>query len=246
MNDQQKAGARNPHQGLLRRDFLKISGVLYLVAAVGCGHKTVRQRPLGPIKYPTEKVDPAKLEFPPSQGYLLVDVAKCQGCLSCMLSCSLAHEGRENLSLARIQVIQDPFQKFPADISLKQCRQCVQPACVKVCPTGALHVDRDNGNIRTIRMDLCEGCFSCVEACPFQTSRSIWNFEEERAIKCDLCADTPFWDVEGGPQGLQACVEVCPVGAIRLTRNIPLQRGEAGYQVNLRGEAWAIMDYAID
>ena len=85
-----------------RRDFFKISGVTYLVAAVGCkAEKT--EAPQKTAMPKIETLDPSKLAHPPCQGYLLVDVKKCQGCLTCMLSCSLAHEGQENLSYSRIQ-----------------------------------------------------------------------------------------------------------------------------------------------
>gem|GEM_PF-5981784 len=82
-----------------RREFLKFSGAVYLVAATGC----TPERPRKPPAPPTEAIDPSKLPFPPSAAYVLVDTRKCQGCLSCMLACSLAHEGRENLSLARLE-----------------------------------------------------------------------------------------------------------------------------------------------
>ena len=39
------------------------------------------------------------------------------------------------------------------------------------------------------------------------------------------------------------CVEVCPVGAIVFTDQIPEQDGDGGYVVNLRGESWAILGY---
>jgi|YNPBryBLVA2012_1023415.scaffolds.fasta_scaffold20385_2 protein NrfC len=224
-----------------RREFLKFSGAVYLVAATGCAPEKPREPPAPP----TEAIDASKVPFPPSAAYLLVDTRKCQGCLSCMLACSLAHEGRENLSLARLQVMQDPFERFPLDLALETCRQCVDPECVKACPVEALEVDRARGNVRTVRPDLCQGCMQCVEACPHPPSRAIWNFEEGKATKCDLCADAPFWKETGGPDGKQACVEVCPVGAIRLAKAIPLQRGERGYKVNLRGEAWARLGYDV-
>ncbi len=232
--------------GVNRRDFLKISGTVTLVAATGCKTEHPEEHARTPHDPPTEKVDPSRLDLPPSQGYLLVDFKKCQGCLTCMLACSLAHEGRENLSLARLQVTQDPFGRFPGDLALKQCRQCLDPECLKACPTGALHVDRKNGNIRTVDKEKCVGCKSCVEACPFQTGRAIWNHEDEHAMKCDLCADTPYWNEKGGPGGKQLCVEVCPVNAIKLAKAIPLQKGYAGYNVNLRREAWEKMGYSID
>jgi protein NrfC len=73
-------------------------------------------------------LDDAIAAIPASEGYLLVDTKKCQGCLSCMLACSLVHEGTENLSLARIQILQNSFAKFPDDLTMAQCRQCVEPA----------------------------------------------------------------------------------------------------------------------
>jgi len=246
MKDRRAGKGAGHADGLNRRDFLKISGTVYLVAAAGCGREPAEARPRTPPEPPTEKVDVSKLELPPCRGYLLVDFRKCQGCLTCMLACSLAHEGRENLSLARLQVVQDPFGRFPGDVAVEPCRQCVDPDCLKACPTGALHVDRKSGNVRTVDKEKCVGCMNCVQACPFQTGRAIWNHEQERAIKCDLCADTPYWNEQGGPEGKQLCVEVCPVGAIKLAREIPLQKGDAGYKVNLRGEAWGKMGYAMD
>ena len=65
------------------------------------------------------------------KGYLLVDMKKCQGCMSCMLACSLVHHGEENLSLSRIQILQNPQGSFPDDLVISQCRQCVDPACVR-------------------------------------------------------------------------------------------------------------------
>ena len=84
----------------------------------------------------------------------------------------------------------------------------------------------------------CIACMSCIEACPFIPARILYNFEAGHVQKCDLCADTPFWGQRGGAGGKQACVEVCPVGAIRFTDQVPLQKGGDGYDVNLRNENW--------
>lgn len=184
------------------------------------------------------------IAIPASEGYLLVDSKKCQGCNTCMMACSLTHHGVQSLSLSRIQVSQDPFVGYPADKTVIQCRQCPAPACVAACPTGAMHVDAETG-VRTVDADRCVGCERCVEACPFDTSRVIWNFEEKHAQKCDLCKDTPFWDAEGGPEGVRACETMCPTGAISFTRDVPLQ-SEAGYDVNLRDSGWAKLGFPID
>ena len=58
----------------------------------------------------------------------------------------------------------------------------------------------------------------------------IWNFEDLGSLKCDLCVDTPFWNEDGGPNGKQACKEVCPFDAIEFTREVPVQEGDIGYK----------------
>lgn len=185
------------------------------------------------------------IAFPVSEGYLLVDSKKCQGCNSCMMACSLAHHGVQSLSLARVQVTQDPFAGWPNDKQIAQCRQCPGAPCVSACPTGANHVDTENGNVRTIDPTKCIGCQRCVAACPFNLARAEWDFEDKYAQKCDLCVDTPFWKKKDGPAGAQACKAICPVGAISFTKDVPVQ-GDAGYDVNLRDASWATLGYPID
>lgn len=219
---------------LTRRGFLKLSKDVLL--GIGAGGALTH------IVWP----DKGLAAIPASEGYLLVDIKKCQGCVSCMLSCSLVHEGEVNLSLSRIQILQNSFKGWPDDLTIEQCRQCVEPKCVEACPEGALFADPEHGNVRRVCKSKCIGCMSCVEACPFAPGRAIWNFQEERAQKCDLCADAPFWEEEGGPGGKQACVEVCPVGAIKFVRDIPRQEGEDGYKVNLREPVWRILGYPVD
>lgn len=179
-----------------------------------------------------------------SGGYLLVDTKKCAGCETCMLSCTLAHSGRTNVNLSRIQLSKNPLGNFPVDVMQNQCRQCPSPACVNACPTQAMHID-DKTGVRTVDSGKCIGCENCIEACPFTPSRVQWNYEEKCAQKCDLCLDTPYWDHEGGPEGKQACVEVCPMKALAFTKEVPRQ-DESGYDVNLRNKHWAIIGFPID
>ena len=87
---------------------------------------------------------------------------------------------------------------------------------VENCPTGACHVDTGHGNVRIIDALKCDGCGECIDACPFVPQMPIWNHEKKVAMKCDLCLNTPHWDESGGPEGKQACIEVCPTEAIRL------------------------------
>jgi len=209
--------------GLSRREFVTGVGGLGAGAVIG--------GLLGQGFFTPDKV----FAIPASEGYLLVDRTECAGCTSCMAACSMVHEGKVSLSLSRIQILRNPLISFPNDITQEQCHQCVYPACVDACPTGAMHADAANGNVRTVDESKCIGCERCVSACPYAPARALWNGADKHAEKCDLCADTPFWNEKGGPAGKQACVEVCPASAIKFTREIPSQDGN-GYDVDLYPE----------
>lgn len=243
MPDKKNREQNKDVQELSRRGFLKATGVVIVGAGAG----------LGVISCGSQKELISTYHIPSSQGYLLVDTKKCQGCLTCMMACSMVHEGETNLSLARIQILQDTFGKYPDDLTMETCRQCVDPACVLACPTGALKADTSSGNVRIISPERCIGCGRCVHACLYQPSRPVVapesaNSDREISRKCDLCLDTPYhWDERGGgPNGKQACVAVCPVGAIAFTSEIPEQGNGDGYEVNLRNPQWAKLGFPID
>jgi protein NrfC len=214
--------AAAPLSGISRRQFVTGLGGLGLGAVLG----GVMGGGLAKPK--------AAIAFPASEGYLLIDSKKCTGCSSCMMACSLAHHGTSSFSQSRIQIIQNPLAPYPVDLVASVCRQCPFPACVDACPTGARHVDAATGNVRTVDVTKCIGCERCVNACPFTPSRALWNSEEKHAEKCDLCADAPFWKEKGGPDGKQACVAACPMKALTVTKEVPIQAGTAGYDINLR------------
>ncbi|WP_300458355.1 4Fe-4S dicluster domain-containing protein [Desulfobacula sp.] len=224
--------------GLSRRTFLKYTGTI--VFAMGSsGYMLDECR---------AKEDGSKIAV--SDGYLVVDIEKCQGCISCMLACSLVHEGVLSPSFSRIQILQDSFGKFPDDLTIEQCRQCETPACVEACPENALTANAEFGHVRMVDKEKCTGCGSCFNACPYTPTRLLVMEDEtfnreSKSIKCDLCANAPHhWDEKGGgPDGKQACVEVCPVGAIAFTRKLPVQEGKSGYKVNLRDENWVRLGY---
>jgi len=210
-----------------RRDFLVTGGAAVAAPAIitaATSPATATAAVDGPI--------------PKSKGYLVYDSRKCIGCTTCMLSCSLTHYGQQNLSLSRIQIIQDSFGKFPHDLTIAPCRQCVEPVCVRSCPVGAAYVDTDNGNVRVIDQKKCIGCKTCIKMCPQQPHRTVWDHVNKKSSKCDLCIDTPYWNEKGGPGGKQACVTNCPVNALKFVAEAPNQEETNGYQVNLRNEHW--------
>ncbi len=217
-----------------RRDFLVTGGTVVAVDAL------IATTPAKAVA--AASPSPAAVNYPKSKGYLVYDSKKCIGCTTCMLSCSLTHYGVQSLSLARIQIMQDSFGKFPSDLEVAPCRQCVTPPCVINCPVGAAYIDEKNGNVRRIDPKKCIGCRTCLKMCPQQPRRTVWvpamNGQKAVSSKCDLCLDTPYWNEKGGPAGKQACVEACPMQAIKFVAQMPDQKETEGYDVNLRNDHW--------
>ena len=211
--------------GLTRRQFLLDAGAVAFAATFGLQ-----------LLLPD-----GVLAIPNAEGFLLVDLKKCQGCGTCMMTCALAHSGSASYTLSRIQIAQDSFVKWPDDIHMAQCHQCKDAPCVEACPVEPVKALKPNpafGNVRMIDQELCIGCESCIDACPFTPARVQWNHVIGRSQKCDLCADTPHLGEKGGPGGTQACVAVCPVGAITFTRFMPGENTEESYYINLRNVVW--------
>jgi len=219
--------------GVSRRQFLVGAGTLGFAAAMGFQ-----------LVLPGEV-----LAIVNAEGFLLVDLKKCQGCGTCMMSCALAHTGVASYSLARIQIQQDSFATWPEDVFMATCRQCEDAPCVDACPVEPVKANRPRpefGNVRMIDQELCIGCQNCIEACPYTPSRCQWDHTIFKSQKCDLCADTPHLGEPGGPGGTQTCVKVCPVNAISFTRVMPDQGSEESYFVNLRDAVWARLGMTTD
>jgi protein NrfC len=212
---------------VLRRDFLIGSGTALAAGALTmCAPESAAA---------LAEPSPAAVSYNPSAGYIVYDSRLCFGCQSCMYACSMTHEGEGNPSVSRIQIIRDApsFTKYPYDIMMSVCRQCVSPLCVQNCPTGACHIDAANGNVRRISEEKCIGCKQCINSCPQRPHRAIWNSAKNKSTKCDLCTNAPYWSKKGGAGGNQACVDICPAKALKLVKEAPPQMDVSGYDVNL-------------
>lgn len=130
------------------------------------------------------------------RGLLTVKKELCQGCQACVVACSLIHNGQVIPSLARIQVLLDPFQ---GNHAIRYCHQCGKAPCANACPRKAIYWQSEVGHW-TVDEALCIGCGNCVEACPFDVL--ILHNATNKALICDLCHGQP------------ACVASCPTGAL--------------------------------
>ena len=83
---------------------------------------------------------------------------------------------------------------------------CLDPACVSVCPVGAL-VKLKEGPV-VYNDERCIGCRYCMMACPFQVPKFQWESAVPLVRKCDFCADRLALGLA------PACTTTCPTGTL--------------------------------
>ena len=138
---------------------------------------------------------------------IVTDLNRCVGCLGCIVACKTVNDVR--VGSYRNKVLrQGPFPREEGgnwpDIDMYflpvSCQHCASPECVTVCPTGASHINEEDGTVQ-IDKDQCIGCGACLTACPYGC-RYV-DVDTSVAEKCDLCASITS---EGG---LPQCVTQC-------------------------------------
>lgn len=131
------------------------------------------------------------------------DPKKCIGCKACEMACKQRFE--LPLGDRRRRVYTHESGEYPNTlvryISMA-CNHCSDPACVKVCPKGALWRDETDGVVKHDKSK-CVGCRRCEWACPY--GAIAFNSVTKKVDKCEGCFDQP-----GGP----ACVANCTGGAL--------------------------------
>jgi formate dehydrogenase iron-sulfur subunit len=146
---------------------------------------------------------------------IFTDVTKCIGCEECVAACRRTNGlperdqpprlgERDGLSDTRwISVIRRPGNRYVR----KQCSHCLEPACVSVCPVGALRKTEEGPVVYD--KSLCMGCRYCMLACPFGIPRYEWSSTSPSVRKCVMCHE----NIVAGKLAEPACVSACPTGA---------------------------------
>ncbi|WP_028763653.1 DMSO/selenate family reductase complex B subunit [Shewanella colwelliana] len=158
-----------------------------------------------------------------------VDTTKCTGCKACHVACKdrqsnllrkmdyssqgvpelkgvtwrrVYEYGGGTWSLDKDGCFEQDVYAYYTSIG---CNHCSEPACVKSCPTGAMHKREKDGFVH-IASELCIGCESCAKSCPYDAPQM--DIERKVMTKCDGCYDR----IELGLKPV--CVESCPMRAL--------------------------------
>ena len=173
-----------------------------------------------------------------------LNLGVCIGCRKCVHACVAENNQSRNPEIQYIRVLEMPrgsidieqgnhhydAPQVPKDNHFYmpiQCHQCANPPCVKVCPVEATWQDEDG--IVVIDYDWCIGCRYCEAACPYWARR--FNFREPEISKEEINPDMGYLSNRTRTKGVvekchfclhrtrqgkyPACLEVCPVGALK-------------------------------
>lgn len=199
---------------MFRRDFLRVAGSSLVAAPLAIGAMVAESSGKGTG----------------SQKAILFDARRCIGCKGCQVACKAWND----LPAEKTEVTEKEYTN-PPDFSPNtwkvvrfkeigsydpeeagsggliwrmlsdQCRHCLNPSCVCVCPSGALWKRKDGPVLYDPR--LCIGCKYCMMACPWHVPR--FDKETHRIRKCVMCFDR----IDAGME--PACVATCTTDALQ-------------------------------
>ncbi len=151
----------------------------------------------------------------------VIDVARCENCNNCFLSCKDEHCGNDwpGYSLSQplhgqrwINISRKERGQFPlVDVAYlpRPCMHCDDAPCIKAATGGAVY-KREDG-IVLIDPEKAKGQKNLVAACPYGSI--WWNEEAQVPQKCTFCAHLldQGWKVP-------RCIQVCPTGALTIQK----------------------------
>ncbi len=172
---------------------------------------------------------------------MVIDLKRCIGCYSCVITCKQEHFLPPTIFWNRILVNETGnYPQVTKHIYPVLCNHCKEAPCEKVCPSGA--TTRRKDGIIEIDYDKCPGCRYCVIACPYQQrtfysdgrksyfpgqglteleviGKELYPYQPGTVVKCNFCAERID---EGLRKGLKpgedreappACAKNCPAKA---------------------------------
>lgn len=146
----------------------------------------------------------------------IVDVAKCNGCHNCQISCKDEHVDNDWSPIAKPQpdtghfwmklnqTVHGQVPKVNIEYVARPCMHCAEAPCMQVAENGAVY--RRNDGLVIIDPEKAIGQRNIMDVCPY--GAVYWNDELDLPQKCTGCAHL----VDEGRE--PRCVDSCPTGAL--------------------------------
>jgi tetrathionate reductase subunit B len=158
----------------------------------------------------------------------VIDIAICNGCHCCQISCKDEHVANDWTPYAKPQpdtgqfwIKQNEFvrgtvPKVKVHYLPILCMHCDEAPCMASCPVTADAIYKRQDGLVIIDPAKCTGCKSCVDACPYHVI--YFNESLNIAQKCTGCAhllDSKWKEPR--------CADACPTLAIKFGEESKMQ-----------------------
>lgn len=186
-----------------------------------------------------------------------IELHRCIGCNTCALACKMQNNVPDGMlwnrvlteGCERFDSAEGTYPNLSRTYLPLACQHCENPACQRVCPTGATYKD-ELGRVE-IDYDKCIGCRMCMAACPYNARNFNWqtpvrvtgaNYGDAEvpvrpkgvAEKCTLCKER----TDRGEEPM--CVVCCPAHA-RIFGDLDDPDSEIS-QTILNRKAWTLLE----
>ena len=110
-----------------------------------------------------------------------INLRRCIGCNTCAVACKMQNNVPDGMlwnrvlteGCERFDSAEGTYPNLSRTYLPLACQHCENPACERVCPTGATYKD-DKGRVE-IDYDKCIGCRMCMAACPYNARVFNWT-----------------------------------------------------------------------
>ncbi|MXV64323.1 4Fe-4S dicluster domain-containing protein [Natronorubrum sp. JWXQ-INN-674] len=152
---------------------------------------------------------------------MVLDLERCDGCLSCVTACSEENQLDQGVNWMYILDYEEPGEDGGRSRNrlIRPCQHCTDAPCEKVCPTTARHT-RDKDGLVLTDYDVCIGCRYCQVACPYGVNYFQWDepdvsTDEIEEMHSDMdgdhmTSDEDRWVDSRAPRGTMSKCTMCP------------------------------------
>jgi anaerobic dimethyl sulfoxide reductase subunit B (iron-sulfur subunit) len=137
-------------------------------------------------------------------------VENCIQCHACEVACKSWRGVELGVNWRKVENIwSGSYPNVTCQSVSVSCMHCLEPACLEVCPVGAIS-QRSKDGIVVVDRNACISCGACHEACPI----NVPQYGKDKAMqKCDMCVGQRTTDTDVPP-----CVDTCPTKALTLVQ----------------------------